>query len=304
MNRKAKQIILPLFTAMIWGSAFVAQKDGAAVLGAFSFTWSRYALAAVALFVVSRILDARKPPEERGEDGKRADRKELLRGGFIVGTMLALGSTLQQYGVGMTTAGKAGFITALYIVIVPLLGLFLHKRVRALVWCGVAVAVAGLYFLSFDADGGLIFNSGDVFVFLCAFAFSAHILCVDHFTKTVDGVKLSCVQFAVASAEALALALIFEGLPLAAIAQCLPFLLYTGLISGALGYTLQIVAQKDGDPTVVSLLLSLESFFAVVSGALLLHERLTMREYLGCALMLCAVVLVQLPEKKKEPIKS
>ena len=153
--------------------------------------------------------------------------------------------------------------------------------------------------MSFAAPGAPTFNSGDVFTLLCAVVFSVHILCVDRFTRTADPVELSCAQFAVAAAETLALALVFEGLPLADVARCAPFLLYTGVVSGALGYTLQIVAQKDGDPAVVSLLLSLESFFAAVSGALLLHERLTAREYAGCALMLCAVVLVQLPEKPR-----
>lgn len=300
MNRNTKQIALPLLTAFIWGSAFVAQKGGAEVLGAFSFTWTRYVLAAGALLLFVKVRDARGHESERGAEEKRAERRELLRGGLVVGTMLSLGSILQQYGVGQTTAGKAGFLTALYIVLVPLLGVFLRKRVRPLVWCGVAVAVGGLYFLSFAAGGGFIIGKGDVCVLLCAFAFSIHILCVDHFTKKVDGVKLSCAQFAVSAAETFVCALIFEGLPVQAIAQCLPFILYAGILSGGVGYTLQILAQKDGDPAVVSLLLSLESLFAAVSGAILLHERLSPREYLGCALMLCAVMLVQLPEKKKE----
>ena len=294
MNGRMKQIALPLLTAMIWGSAFVAQKDGAEVLGPFGFTGARYALAALALFGFLKARSRRTPAAER-----TTDRRALLRNGLVLGTLIALGSTLQQYGVERTTAGKAGFITALYIVLVPLLGLFFGNRVRIKVWCGVAVALAGLYFLSFAAGGAPAFNSGDVFVLLCTLAFSVHILCVDRFTRTADPVELSCAQFAVAAAETLALALVFEGLPLADVARCMPFLLYTGVVSGALGYTLQIVAQKDGDPTVVSLLLSLESFFAVVSGALLLNERLTAREYAGCALMLCAVVLVQLPEKTR-----
>ncbi|MBE6910147.1 MAG: DMT family transporter [Ruminococcaceae bacterium] len=295
MNRKMKQIVLPLLTALIWGSAFVAQKSGGEVLGALSFNWTRYLLASLALTVLVTVR-ARRGGASVPRPG--AERNALLRGGAVIGTLLMISSYLQQYGVSLTTAGKAGFITALYIVIVPLLGLLFGKRVRPVVWCGVGVAVAGLYFLSFAAGGVPVFSTGDLLVIACAFGFSFHILAVDHYTKLADGVMLSCIQFAVAAAESLVLALVFEGFPVRAIAAALPFILYAGLLSGGVGYTLQIVAQKDGDPTVVSLLLSLEAFFAVVSGAILLHERLTPREYLGCALMLCAVVLVQLPEKK------
>ena len=304
MNRKTKQIVLPLLAAFIWGSAFVAQKGGAEVLGALSFNWTRSLVAALGLLVLVKVLDKRSAAPEKSDAEKKKDKRELLRGGLVVGTILAVGSTLQQYGVGMTTAGKAGFLTALYIVLVPLFGLLFGKRVRALVWCGVGVAVAGLYFLSFAAGGAQVFNSGDLLVIACAFVFSSHILAIDHYTKTIDGVKLSCVQFFVAGIELLVPALIVDGLPVRAILDCLPFILYTGVLSSGVGYTLQILAQKDGDPTVVSLLLSLESLFAAVSGAIVLHERLSAREYLGCALMLCAVVLVQLPEKKKEPAKS
>lgn len=304
MNPKTKQIVLPLLAAFIWGSAFVAQKGGSGLLGALSFNWTRSLIAALALFALVKAREKRDPAPERGEAEQKGDRRALLRGGLTLGTLLAIGLFLQQYGVGLTTAGKAGFLTALYIVLVPVLGVFLHKRVRPLVWCGVAVAVAGLYFLSFAAGGAPVFNRGDVYVMLCALAFSAHILAVDRFTKTVDPVKLSCVQFFVAAAESFVFALAFEGVPAGAIVRCAPYILYAGLLSSGVGYTLQIVAQKDGDPAVVSLLLSLESFFAVVSGAILLNERLSAREYLGCALMLCAVVLVQLPDKRLQDKKG
>lgn len=305
MNKKVKQIVLPLLAAFIWGSAFVAQKGGAEMLDALSFNWMRSLVAALGLLVLVKVLDRRSAAAEKNAEERKQDRNALLRSGIVVGTILALGSTLQQYGVGITTAGKAGFLTALYIVLVPLLGLLSGNRVRPLVWCGVGVAVIGLYLLSFAAGGAPVFNSGDLFVIACAFVFSAHILAIDHYTETVDGVKLSCVQFFVAGLELLVIALIVEGLPAwEQVAACMPYILYTGILSSGVGYTLQILAQKDGDPAVVSLLLSLESFFAAVSGAVLLHERLTPREYLGCALMLCAVVLVQLPEKKKGPAKS
>lgn len=298
MNVKLKQVLLPLIAAFIWGSAFVAQKGGAEMLGPLSFNWVRSLVAALGLLVLVRVLARRAPPPEKSPAERRRDTAQLLRGGLTVGTLLAVASTLQQYGVGLTTAGKAGFLTALYIVLVPVFSLLLGKRVRLTVWCGVAVAVAGLYCLSFAAGGVPVFNRGDLFVLACAFVFAAHILSIDRFTQLVDGIRLSCAQFFVCGAELLLAALLFEGLPLRSVAACLPFILYTGILSSGVGYTLQIVAQKDGDPTVVSLLLSLESFFAVVSGAVVLHERMTPREYLGCALMLAAVVLVQLPEKK------
>jgi len=298
MNRNTRQIVLPLLTAMIWGSAFVAQKGGAEVLGPLSFNWTRSLIAGIEVLALAALRERRVPRAAAPAD-RAAARKRLLTGGAVVGTLLALASYLQQYGLGRTTAGKAGFLTALYIVLVPALGVFLRKRVRPLVWCGVGIAVAGLYFLSFAAGGELIIGRGDVYVLLCALVFSLHILAIDHYTKTVDGLKLSCVQFFVTAAESFAAALAAEGLPARAILACMPFILYAGVLSSGVGYTLQILAQKDGDPTVVSLLLSLESVFAVLSGALVLHERLSLREYLGCALMLGAVVLVQLPERRK-----
>lgn len=292
MNKKTKQIVLPLITAFIWGCAFVAQKSGAEVIGAFTFTWTRYLLAALALLAFLAI-------RARHAGGTlREAFSGAWGGGLVMGTLLMVASNLQQYGMNFTTAGKAGFVTALYIVLVPLLGLFLHKRVRLVMWIGVAVAVAGLYFLSFAAGGAPTFNAGDLYVLGCALVFSLHILAVDHYTERLDGVVLACLQFFVAAGESLVLALAFEGFSAGAILDGALPILYAGLISGGIGYTLQVVAQKDGDPTVVSLLLSLESLFAAVSGAILLHERLSARECLGCVLMLLAVVLVQLPEKK------
>lgn len=300
MNARTRQIVFPLFTAMIWGFAFVAQKSGSDYLGSFGFNGTRYVLSVLtpAIFVALRARRHGAPSAD-GAEPPKTDRRMLLRGGFVVGTVLIFASALQQYGIARTSVSKSGFLTALYIVLVPLFGLLLGKRVRALVWCGVAISVAGLYLLNFKAGGQTAMEPGDVYVLLSAFVFAMHILAIDHFTRYVDGAKLACVQFAVAAAEGIVIALLFEGLTFSAIAACLPHLLYTGLVSGGLGYTLQILAQQgSGEPAIVSLLLSLESLFAVVDGAIFLHERLTPREYLGCALMLCAAVLVQLPEKK------
>ena len=216
-------------------------------------------------------------------------KKDLLEGGLVCGIFLTLGTNLQQFGIADTTAGKAGFITALYIVLVPLAGMFLGKKANKRLFLCVLIAVVGLYFLCFTgSEGAMSFGRGDFLVFLCAFAFTGHILCVDHYVQKVDGIALSCVQFAVMMVLSTVCAFTFETVDFAALGECTFYILYIGILSSAGGYTLQILAQKDGDPTVVSLLLSLESFFAVVCGAIILHERMSGREYLGCALMLTA----------------
>lgn len=294
MNARTRQIVLPLITAAIWGTAFVAQKSSR--VDPFTFTWTRFMLAALTVLLFL-TLRARRGGETLPRMLRSDRRGALLRGGFVMGTLLMIASNLQQYGIRFTTAGKAGFITALYIVIVPLLGVLLGRRVRALVWCGVAIALAGLYLLSFASGGVPSFNRGDVCILACALVFSLHILAIEHYTKLADSAALACIQFAVAAAESLVPALLLEGLPLRDVGASLLPIVYAGVISGGVGYTLQVLALKAGDPAVVSLLLSLEAIFAVAGGALLLHERLTAREALGCALMLCAVILVQLPEK-------
>ena len=295
-KRNVKQIVLPLITAFIWGSSFVAQSLGADKLGGFTFSAARALPAAVALFLIWMV--ARRMKHEPKYTAQQW--KDLLKGGLICGVFITLGTNLQQFGIAETSAGKAGFITTLYIVLVPLAGIFLGKKVsRRMILC-VAIAVAGLYFLCFKGgDGAMHFGRGDFLVFLCAFAFTGHILVVDHFIQKVDGVALSCVQFVVMTVISTVCAFSFETVDFAVVAECWLYILYVGVISGAMGYTLQILAQKDGDPTVVSLLLSLEAFFAVVCGALILHERMSGREYFGCALMLTAVIFSQLPEKKR-----
>lgn len=293
-KRNVKQVVLPLLTAFIWGSAFVAQSIGAETIGAFTYSAARAIPATLSLLLLVLFM-------RRGKEKYTAQqRRDLLIGGAVCGCFLTLGTNLQQFGIAETSAGKAGFITALYIVLVPLTGIFFGKRVNRRILLCVAIAVVGLYLLSVKSGEGLGgVSRGDLLTFLCAFAFTGHILVVDHFVQKVDGVALSCVQFAVMALVSSLCALAFETIDLAAIAACSGSILYVGVLSSAVGYTLQIVAQKDGDPTVVSLLLSLESFFAVVSGAVILHERMSGREYLGCALMLTAVLLSQLPEKQR-----
>lgn len=300
-NKKVRQVVLPLITAFIWGSAFVTQSLGAAHLGYFSFNALRSIPAAVSLFLLLLIMRRVRPRERYSAEEWRA----LLRGGLVCGVFLTLGVNLQQLGIETTSAGKAGFITALYIVLVPVFSIALGKKAKKSIWLCVLIALAGLYFLCFDGSGEMSFNRGDFCIFLCAFAFSAQILAVDHYVQQVDGIALSCAQFIVTTVLSGIGALIDgEQTTLASIQTCLPYLLYVGVISSGAGYTLQILAQKDGDPAVVSLLLSLESFFAVVSGAIVLNERMSLREYFGCALMLAAVLLSQMPEKKSKAVES
>ena len=269
-NPKVRQIILPLITAMIWGSSFVTQSLSAGHLGCFSFNALRSIPAALALLLLLLVVRRIRPREKYTAEEKRA----LLRGGLI------------------------------YIVLVPVFSIMLGKKAKKSTWIYVLFAVAGLYFLCFDG-GSVSFSSGDFYIFLCAFAFTAQILAVDHYVQRVDGIALSCAQFVVVIVLSAVGALVFgEHTTLAAVKTCLPFLLYVGVMSSGVGYTLQILAQKDGDTTVVSLILSLESFFAVVSGAIFLHERMSLREYFGCALMLTAVILSQLPEKSAKAVES
>ena len=300
-NPKVRQIVLPLITAMIWGSSFVTQSISAGHIGCFSFGALRALPATVFLFLLVCVMRRLQPREKYSA----AQKKMLLRAGLICGTLLTAAISFQQFGLSYTSAGKAGFISALYIVLVPVFSIFFGKKPGGRVWIFVAVAVAGLYLLCVNGSGEMSFSGGDLSVLLCTVVFAFQIIAVDHYAGKVDGVELSCVQFAVMTVLSAACALLAgEQTTMEAVKTCLPYILYTGIFSRGIAYTLQIIAQKDGDPTVVSLLLSLESVFAVVSGAIFLHERMSAQEYLGCALMLAAVLLAQLPEKSAKAVES
>ena len=290
-----RQIVFPLLAALIWGTAFVAQDMCADVIEPMTFNAIRSYVAVVVLVIIIVIFDKlNKNKAERSAEEKAADRKHLLIGGICCGTALAVAANFQQAGMGAgTDAGKAGFITALYIVLVPIGGLFLKKKVSLPVWISVAIAVVALYLLCITGD--LKLQLGDLLILLCAMFFAVHILVIDHFTATVDGMKLSCVQFLVAALWSTLGMAIFEHPDWSAILSCALPILYVGIFSSGVAYTLQILAQKDSNPTVVTLLLSMESVFAVISGAIILHQRMTGREYLGCVLMLIAVILAQIP---------
>lgn len=293
MNRKTLRAnLLLLLTAMIWGSAFVAQRVGMDKVGPFTFNGIRSLMAALVLLPVIRVMDktgAGHRPQSP------AEKKRLLLGGCLCGVCLCAGSTLQQFGLVYTTAGKAGFITALYVVLVPVVSLFLGRRASLTTWLGVALAAIGLYLLCMS--GSLRINLGDLLVMISAVCFCAHILTIDHFSPGLDGVRLSCLQFFVSGTIGCVCALLFEVIDPAALLECALPILYAGVLSGGVGYTLQIIAQKDTDPTVASMILCLESVFSVVFGALLLGERMAAHEIIGCALMFAAILLAQLPKR-------
>lgn len=299
-----KSIVAPLVAAVIWGFAFTAQSVGAGYVGAFTFTAARGAVAVVTLGVLlmgATWLRRRRAVSEGGGEAvadardKKRSRRALIVGGICCGTVLCVATNLQQLGLGGTDSGKASFITALYIVLVPIFGLFFKRRVSVTTAIGVGIAVVGMYFLCIGE--GLTIRGSDVYVIICAFCFAIHIMVIDHFAPDVDGIALSLVQFAVMTVESAILMVIFETPQWGAIMDCLPQVLYVGILSSGVAYTLQIIAQQASDPTVVSLLLSLESVFGAVGGAVFLGEIMTVREYVGCGLMLGAVVLSQIRKR-------
>lgn len=298
MNRNIKQVVLPLITAFIWGSAIVVQSISTDYIGSFTFNASRSFVGALSLFIFILIRDRFRKGRVKGENSSE-DPKLLIKGGICCGVFLALAVVLQHQGLRYTGPGKAAFITAMYVVLVPVSGLFFRRKVSPVLWLSMIIAVAGLFFLCVNPSEGLSLNKGDLLVLLCSVSFTAQILCIDHYSKMTDCIKLSCVQFATVSVLCAIGALLFESLDVSKLIQCLPFILYVGIFSSAVAYTLQIVAQKDGNPVIVSLLLSLESFFAVVVSAAVLHEKLSIREIAGCVLMMAAVVLSQIRQEQQ-----
>ncbi len=287
-----KSSLLLLLTAFIWGVAFVSQSVGMDYLGPLSFNGVRFLMGGVVLLPVIAYNRAKK----KSMGHRPENLKTTVTGGISCGFVLGIAALLQQYGILYTTVGKAGFITTLYIILVPFFGIFLKKKVPGKVWTGAVIAALGLYLLCMGES--LSLGRGDTLVFLCAILFSVHILVIDYFSPRTDGVELSCIQFLTAGMIAGILAFIFENpRPQDFINGILP-LAYAGILSSGVGYTLQVIGQKDMDPTVASLILSLESVFSVLAGWVILRQVLTGRELMGCCLVFGAVILVQLPAKK------
>lgn len=288
---RVKNGVMLFLTAFIWGTAFVAQSVGMDYLEPFTFNGVRSLIGGIALLPCIWLLH-----KLNGESKKEESGKVLLIGGLACGVLLFAASSLQQIGLKYTTAGKAGFITAFYIVIVPVLGIFLHKKIGWKIWLAVVLALAGLYFLCITESFSI--GKGDVLIFLCALIFAVHIMVIDYFSPKVDGVKMSCIQFFVCGILSLPFMFTIETPKAVAMTAAWMPLLYAGVLSCGVAYTLQILGQKNVNPAVASLILSLESCFSVLAGWIVLGERLSLRESAGCVLMFAAIILAQLPDKK------
>ncbi len=288
-----------MLAALVWGIAFVAQSEGMNYVGNFTFNACRFLLGGIVLIPCIYFLHGRKDSSWQtlsDEEQKKQVRMGII-GGICCGCVLAAASSLQQYGIAQTSVGKAGFITTLYIIIVPFMGLFLKKKIGLNVWISALIAAAGMYFLCITESFSIA--AGDRFIMIAAVGFSVHILVIDHFSPKADGVVISCVQFFTASILTGAAMFLFEHPQLSDIFQAAVPILYAGIMSCGVGYTLQVVAQNGVDPTVASLLLSLESVFSVLAGWVILGQVLSGRELFGCALVFAAVILVQIPMKQK-----
>ena len=309
MSKTLRANLLLLLTAFIWGIAFVAQDVAMDSMGPFTFNAARTLVAALALLPCIRLLDALEKKRGGGEATPRryrdlppAQKRTLLIGGVCCGVALFVGSSLQQLGIRETSAGKAGFVTALYIVLVPVSGLLFGRVVRRNIWIAVLLSVAGLFLLCVTET--LTVGLGDLYLLLCAAAFTVHILVIDHFSPKTDCVRMSCLQFFVTAVLCAAMMLLTEKPTWEAVLAGWVPILYAGVLSGGMGYTLQMIAQRDTDPAVASLIMCLESVFAVLAGWVLLGEMLTARELAGCAVMLAGIVLAQVRERRRPALSQ
>ena len=303
-----KNSLFLLLAAIIWGIAFVAQSVGMEYVGGFTFNAVRSLLGSVVLIPLILISGRKSSTDTAATEANShvsssdgtvfniRKRKDLIIGGISCGICLCLASNFQQFGIKYTTVGKAGFITACYIVIVPIIGLFLGKKCSKFIWAAVAMALIGLYLLCIT--DGFSIGKGDLLVLVCAFLFSIHILVIDHFSPKADGVKLSCIQFLTCGILSGIPALLFEHPEFSAICRAWMPILYAGIMSCGVAYTLQIIGQKNMNPTVASLILSLESCISVLAGWILLGQQLSTKEILGCVIMFAAIILAQLPQKQ------
>ncbi len=314
-THKLRNTFFLFLTAMIWGAAFVAQSVSMDYIGPFTFICLRSVIGGMFLIPVIIVLDGiRKKSQNESADVLNSENilhieteekqrlswknKQLIEGGIVCGIFLFFANCFQQTGIQYTTVGKAGFITTFYIIIVPLIGLFFKKYCGILTWIGVVVALAGLYFLCITQK--LTIQRGDALILCCSVLYAGQILAIDHYNPFVDGVKMSCIQFLTGGILGAVFMLLFENPSIAMILSAAGPILYTGIMSTGVGYTLQIVGQKGLNPTVAALILSLESVFSALSGYLFLHQVLTTRELIGCALMFIAIVLAQLPDIRRK----
>ena len=295
MNNKAMlgNIFLTL-TAFIWGCAFVAQSVGMEYVEPITFNGIRCIVGGIALIIANIAFDSVKKNNGTYKKPEKSEQKELIKG---CGIIIFFASTIQQIGISQTTVGKAGFISVLYILIVPFIGLLLKQKLPKMIWICCALAIAGLYLLCMNESFSI--GKGDMIVLISAIAYAVHIIAIGHFAPKVDCVKLSCLQFLVCGVISVVVMFVFEKPNLQNILNAWLPILYAGALSGGVGYTLQTVAQKWTKPSVASLLMSLESVFAVLAGAVILHQIPTLSESAGCILMFISIIIIQLPEKQK-----
>lgn len=304
--KKFKSIILLVITAVIWGLAFVAQEVGAEYVGTFTFNGIRFFLGALSLIPVILLFEREKPD--------KAKFKKLAIASLTAGTVLFAASALQQYGVELgTPAGKAGFITGLYTVIVPIMSLIVfRRRTNIYIWIGAVLAVCGLLLLNLDDKFTFTFGAGELSLFIGAIVWAVHILVIDKFVEEISPLKFSMGQFIVCSVESIICALMFEDISLGGIKMAAVPILYGGLMSVGVAYTCQALGQKDSDPTAAAIVLSMESVFSVIGGIVILNAHMELQGYIGCALIFGGIVLAQLKasgksdsqQKSRQPVSE
>ncbi|MBR4718800.1 MAG: DMT family transporter [Lachnospiraceae bacterium] len=295
-NKKMFGNFILIFTAAIWGMGFAWQRLGMEDIGPVTFTAAREIISAVFIGIVAFVINLISRWRGKGSDTPLRDN---LKGGVICGTVLVAATLFQQMGIVYTTAGKAGFITAMYMLLVPILSFFVFRKKNTwLVWVAVFTGIIGMYFLCINER--LMLTKGDALMCVCALLYSCHILCCDHFATKGEPVTISAIQFVTASVISVVLAFIFEVPSAQQVKIAILPILYCGIVSGGMGYTLQMVGQKFADPAPASIIMSLEAVFAVLGGAFMLHERMSIREVAGCVIMFAAIILVQirLPDRK------
>ncbi len=308
MKNNLKGSLILCTAALIWGLAFVAQSGAAGLVPPFTFNALRSFIGAFALYILNLILNAKRKtsffPTEK------EDRKKYLLAAMVCGICLAVSINFQQFGIafypkGVASEARAGFITALYVILVPIFSVFFRKKVNLAVWIAVLIALVGVYLLCLSGGIGGIYL-GDILVFACAISFSLHIMSVDKFVEITGGIKLSIMQFTVAGVISLVLAVVFEGdaVVLDNILKATPQILYLGIMSSGVAYTLQIVGQKYAEPAVASISMSLESVFAALGGWVIAGNVLSCRELFGCLLVFVAIIVAQLPQFTAQKIKS
>lgn len=301
-KKETQSALLMVLTAVIWGIAFVFQRTGMDHIGPFAFNFFRCVLSLIFLLSVSVFLKMKNKGSEKKQTN--FSRKSLYIGGILAGLALFLGMSTQQVGMVSTSAAKAGFITTMYIVLVPIMGMFYGRKTTPKMWLCVAIAAVGLYMLSIKE--GFVIERGDFFVFLSAIFFGLQIVIIDIFAPKADTIKLSMIEFATSGVLSLVATLLTETTTMAGVQAAGLAILYTGLLSSGVGFTLQIVAQKNLSPTVTSLIMSMESGVSAIAGVIFLHEALTSREVVGCVIMIIAVLLAQLdfPAKKAKKARK